>query len=273
MRRGSRSSYPGFEVVEHGKHRVLARPEAAPWVRFVLESGKSLHEAASEDRNGFRLEGRSPVFVIPGKTPSTKANGHRKNGLQVDWAVRHFVRGGRVVSALLRDRYLRFGAIRPYHEVGASEEARRRGIPTPKVIAAATYDSGLFYRADLVTEFVSEASDLVEALFDTRRKGAGGAVERLDALQAAGYMVRQLAQAGLRHRDLHAGNILLQWKGAAPRAHLLDLDRCEIGPEGKAIPAAPMLQRLKRSLGKWERRTGLRVSEREWQTLDGAAAG
>lgn len=273
MRRGSRWSPPGFEVVEQGGFRVLARPEAASWVRFVLESGKGLHAAASEDRNGFRVEGRSPVFVIPAKTPPTKVDGHRRNGPRVEWAVRHFVRGGRVVSALLGDRYFRVGAIRPYHEVGASEEARRRGVSTPKVMAAATYASGLFYRADLVTEFISEASDLVEALFDTRRKGAGGAVERLDALRAAGYMVRQLAQAGLRHRDLHAGNILLQWKGAAPQAHLLDLDRCEIGPEGKPIPAAPMHQRLRRSLRKWERRTGLRVSEREWETLDRAVGG
>jgi 3-deoxy-D-manno-octulosonic acid kinase len=273
LRRGSRWSHPGFEVVEQGGIRVLTRPEAASWVRFVLDSGKSLHAAASDDRNGFRLEGRSPVFVIPAKTPSTKVNGFRQNGLHGEWAIRHFVRGGRVVSALLGDRYLRAGAIRPYHEVGASEEARKRGIPTPKVIAAATYASGLFYRADLVTEFISEASDLVEALFDTRRKGVGGAVERLDALRAAGDMIRQLAQAGIRHRDLHAGNILLQWKGAAPQAHLLDLDRCEIGPEGKPIPTTPMHKRLERSLRKWERRTGLRVSEREWETLDRAVAG
>jgi 3-deoxy-D-manno-octulosonic acid kinase len=174
---------------------------------------------------------------------------------------------------LLGDRYLRIGPIRPFHEIRASKAARERGILTPKVLAAVAYLKGPFYRADLVTEFIPEASDLVEALFDTRRKGAGGAAERLDALRAAGALIRQLARVGLRHRDLHAGNILLRWKGAVPQAHLLDLDRCDIGPAGRPISPTTMHQRLRRSLRKWERRTGLRVSEREWETLDQAAAG
>ncbi len=270
---GSRWSHPGFEGVEQDGARVLARPEAAAWVRFVLERGKSLYAAASEDRNGMWLEGRNPVFVIPAKAPLPSAPGRAKDGPRASWAIRHYVRGGRIVSALLGDRYFRTGPIRPFHETRSSEEARERGIPTPRVVAAAVYTSGLFYRADLVTEFIPDALDLVEALFDTRRKGAGGAAERLDALRAAGELIRQMALAGIKHRDLHAGNLLMEWKGAAPRAHLLDLDRCEIGRAGGAVPVAPMHRRLKRSLGKWERRTGLRVSEREWETLDRAVAG
>jgi 3-deoxy-D-manno-octulosonic acid kinase len=140
-------------------------------------------------------------------------------------------------------------------------------------LAAAAYPKGAVYRADLVTEFIPQASDLVDALFDTTRKGAGGAVERLDALSATGKLIRQLASVGLRHRDLHAGNILLRWKGAMPQAHLLDLDRCDIGHAGRSVAAAPMHQRLKRSLRKWERRTGLRISEKEWETLDRTVAG
>ena len=225
----SRTIVPGFEVVQNGGTRVLARPEAVSWVRYVLDAGKTLHAYAAEDRKGSRLEGRSPVFVIPAKTPSEKTPSgespvHGQAGFAGRWAVRHFVRGGRVFSTLFGDRYLRVGAVRPFLEVEASEEARWRGIATPRVVAAASYPTGPFYRADLVTEFIPEASDLVQALFDTSRKGAGGALERLDTLRTAGELVRQLAAVGLRHRDLHAGNILLQWQGAAPRAHLLDLD-------------------------------------------------
>jgi hypothetical protein len=141
------------------------------------------------------------------------------------------------------------------------------------VLAAAMYPSGLFYRADLVTAFVPNTSDLVEALFDTRRKGAGGAGERLDALQATGELVRHMAAAGLRHRDIHAGNILLEWRGAAPRPHLLDLDRCDVGPEGVPLSPTSMHQRLRRSLRKWELRTGIRISDKEWETLDRAITG
>jgi len=134
-------------------------------------------------------------------------------------------------------------------------------------LAAAVYLDGPFYRGDLVTEFVPDAPDLVEVLFDTRRKGAGGALERMEALRASGALVRTMASAGLKHRDLNASNILLQWKGTAPQAMILDLDLSRLNPAG--IPAAwgPMAQRLRRSLRKWEGRTGLRLSEGEWDTL------
>jgi len=168
---GSRWSHPGFEVVEHLGARILARPEAVPWVRFVLESGKSLHTASAEDKDALRLEGRFPVFVIPAKI---SGSGEATAGSR--WAIRHFARGGRFVSAVLQDRYFRTPPVRPYHEIKASEEARKRSISTPRVVAAATYTDGPFYRADLVTDFISNTSDLVDALFDTRRKGAGGCI-------------------------------------------------------------------------------------------------
>ena len=271
MRTGSNWTCPGFEIVRHPGARVLARPEAVGWFRYVLESGKGIHLAASLDKDFLLMEGRDSVYVIPEKTSRGREaleETRRRPGTR--WAVRHYTRGGRLVSHLLGDRYLRFGRIRPYHETAASEEARRRGIPTPRVVAACLYPSGLFYRGDLVTEFVPNASDLVMALFSTHKKGAGGAVERMDALQASGELIAQMAAAGIQHKDLHAGNILLKWEGAAPRPHLLDLDRCEVGKRGRSTSAKPMQQRLERSLRKWQSRTGIRITEKEWRILDRA---
>jgi 3-deoxy-D-manno-octulosonic acid kinase len=259
---------PGFQEVERPGARALARTEAAPWVRYVLEGGGSLHAAAASDRSALILEGRKPVFVIPAKLPRDQ----RPSGAE-RWAVRSFARGGRVLPALLGDRFLRSGSPRPFHETFVSEGARLRGVPTPRIMAAAVYPRGLLYRADLVTEFVPDASNLVEALFDTRRKGAGGAAERLDALRAAGSLVRAMARAGLQHGDLHAGNILLQWEGAAPRALILDLDRARLRPRGSLPSTGPMIRRLRRSMRRWEGRTGLRLSEREWSTLEEAGMG
>ena len=265
MSTGSQWTGHGFEVVEHPGARVLARPEVVPWVRSVLRGGQGLHAASARDKAAFQMEGRDPVFVIPAKL--SKGEGTESGGR---WAVRHYTRGGQFVPTLLGDRYVRSGRVRPYHEIVASEAARERGIPTPKVLAAAMYPAGLFYRADLVTTFVPGASDLVEALFDRQRKGAGGAAERLDALRAAGELVRRMAEAGLRHRDIHARNILLEWQGAAPSPHLLDLDRCDVGPKGVPLSPTSMHQRLRRSLLKWEHRTGIRILEKEWDTLDKA---
>ncbi|MCJ7630077.1 MAG: hypothetical protein MUO50_17015 [Longimicrobiales bacterium] len=266
MSTGSRWACPGFEVVEYPGARVLARREVVPWVRSVLASGQGLHAASAGDRAALRVEGRDPVFIIPAKLSKGAGSGDR-------WAVRHYTRGGRFLPALLGDRYARSGRVRPYHEVAASEAARERGIPTPKVMAAAMYPAGFFYRADLVTAFVPNASDLVDALFDTQRKGAGGAAERLDSLRAAGELLRHMAEAGLRHRDIHARNILLEWQGGTPRPHLLDLDRCDVRPEGVLLSPTSMHLRLRRSLRKWEHRTGIHISGKEWETLDQAVAG
>jgi len=259
---------PGFQMVDHPGAQVLARTEVVPWVRYVLEGGHTLHQAAGAARDARVLEGRQPVFVVPAKLSRDGARDAADR-----WAVRKFARGGRILPTLLGDRYLHVGLPRPLHEARVSEEARLRGVPTPRVMAAALYRDGAFYRGDLVTELVPDATDLVEGLFDPRRKGAGGAVERLDALKAAGALIRTMARAGLRHRDFHAGNILLQWEGTAPRALILDLDLSRLLPMGTTTSPAPMVRRLKRSLRKWEGRTGLHLTEREWATLDETSMG
>mgnify|MGYP001146765772 CR=1 FL=1 len=260
--------HTAFEVVDHPGAQVWSRPEAVAWVRYVLEGGDTLHQAASQDRAADSVEGREPVYVIPAKIPRGKDASEPGR-----WAVRHYVRGGRIFPLLLGDQYLRAGRIRPIHELEVSEAIRARKIPTPRVVAAALYPSRFFYRADLVTEFISDASDLVQALFDTERKGVGGAVERQDALRTSGELLRAMADAGVQHKDLHAGNILLRWVGSAPLAHILDLDRCEVSSEPRAVSVKPMLRRLQHSLRKWEGWTGLRLTEKEWATLEGAAAG
>ena len=258
----------GFETVDHPGVSVLTRPSAVPWVRYVLESGLTLHEAAGNDRANLVIDGRRPVFLIPAKLPSGKPGEGTER-----WVVRRFARGGRLLPTLLGDRYLAVGTPRPVHEAAISEEARRRGIPTPTVVAAAVYSAGIFYRGDLVTELVSNATDLTEALFDTRRKGIGGAVERLDSLRVSGGLIRTLAGAGFQHGDLHAGNILLQWEGVSPNAFILDLGRSRLLPDGTKADPGPMVRRLRRSLRKWEGRTGLRLSNKEWSTLDEAVMG
>jgi tRNA A-37 threonylcarbamoyl transferase component Bud32 len=268
----------GFDLVDHPGASVLAREEAIPWVRYVLEGGTTLYQASAGERDGFELPGRSPVFAIPAKgggkgPPVGCEQGPDTAEPEARWAVRHFSRGGRIVSRLLGDRYLNLGVPRPFHEAQVSEEARTRGVPTPRVMAAALYPDPPFYRGDLVTEFVGGSTDLLGALFDFRKSGVGGAAERLDALKATGGLIRKMGQAGLRHGDLHAGNILLRWEGVLPSALILDLGRSELLEKGTPAPPGPMLKRLNRSLRKWEEKTGLRLTEVEWEALDRATQG
>ncbi len=263
--RGEIPVVEGFEIVKVGEIRGWVRPEARPWAVHVLEQGLSLYEAAARDPDARELQGRGPVYVIRARLP--KRNGDPGVG---HWAVRHYHRGGHVAS-LLGDRYLRAGRPRPLREILASEAARRRGIPTPRIVAGVTYPRGRFYLADLVSHFVPDSRDLAEVLFQSPAGPVAGAPERLDALRAAGRLVRQLADAGMHHPDLNAKNILLEWTGAIPTPHLLDLDRCRVAPEGTSVPAEPMHRRLCRSLRKWERRTGVHLAPREWGALKEAA--
>jgi 3-deoxy-D-manno-octulosonic acid kinase len=220
---------------EHGA-AAFATPEVEAWVRGTIGRGERLHEAAAREAVAV-LHGRGPVPVV------TTSRGR--------WLVRRYHRGGRVAAPLLGDRYLRLGLARPLREARASDEVRRRGIPTPRVMAGAVYPAGLFYRADLVTEFVADAVDLARLLFEEERDPA----ERTEVLRGVGRLIARTAAAGIEHADLNAKNVLLDWSAGGPMPLLLDLDRCRVLPPGVRGDPAPMVERLTRSLLKHAERS------------------
>ena len=266
----------GFERVPSGMGEVWSRPEARAWAQRALDAGLTLFQAARGLSGATVLEGRGPVYVIPRQAPSSSREGAQGTGSGAEpsplWVVRHYRRGG-WIAPLLGDRYLRFGVARPLRELRSSEAARARGVRTPRVVAAAVYGGALFTRGDIVTEYVSRSEDLAEVLFGEKRQGLGGAVDRREALIAAGHLIRGLSEAGVSHPDLNAKNILMEWIGAAPQAHLVDLDRCKVIAEGARLRPDPMHERLRRSLRKWERRMGVKLAENEWRFLDDAVRG
>jgi len=163
------------------------------------------------------------------------------------------------MAPILRDRYLSVGRDRPLVELDVSVRARRRGILTPAVVAGVAYARGAFYRADLVTELVPDASSLSDWL----GRSAGGSA-RSSLLRRAGDAVRSLEAARVLHVDLSVGNILLSEHGPA---WVLDLDRCTILPESAPAPAGPMRRRLERSVREAARRVGAPLSAAEWEAL------
>ncbi len=245
----------GFETFKRGPAVCWVRPEARGWVQSVLSTAPTLHAAASR-LGGAHWSGRGPVYAMP-----TTAG---------VWVVRHYLRGG-AFGPLLGDRYLARGVPRPFREAVASQMVRGRGIPTPRVVAAAVYRGGLFYRCDLVTELIPEAEELSDVLFDPERRGLAGTSERKDALRETGVLVAKMARAGVSHPDLNAKNILLQWSGGAPTAYVLDLDRTSVKRAGGS--PEPMLSRLVRSLRKFEKRTGLQIPPPELALLEDSARG
>ena len=248
-------SVPGFEWARVDAALVVARPDALAWARTALGRHGSLHTAALADA-ALRLQGRGPIPVM--LNPA---------GEGPPWAVRHYQRGGGM--RILDDRFLRFGRPRSLRELESSARAGEMGITTPRVVAAAVYMAGLFYRADLVTEFVTDARELADVLLGTQDRSVppADADVRSRALTCTTRLVARMAEYGIRHPDLNARNVLLAQSSHGMEAILLDLDRCVIGG-----PAAPgqgdvLLRRLARSIRKLERSRAGKLTDEEMELL------
>ncbi len=145
-------------------------------------------------------------------------------------------------------------------ELKASVEARRRGVPTPAVVAGAVYASGLFYRADIATEFIPDAPSLADLLFRSAPSDESNAnrVDTETALYLAGRVVRRLE--GTRVLHPRGGE-------AEAEAYVIDLDRCNVLPEAARYPHHFMRDRLERSLKKLGEVHSVRLSDAAWQAL------
>jgi len=232
---------PGFESARVAGALLVARPEAMSWARDALRRRGSLHVAAL-DHATVRLQGRGPTPVMPDPV-----------GAGPDWVVRHYRRGGGM--RFLHDRFLRLGRPRCLRELESSVRVRELGITTPRVVVAALYPAGLFYRADLVTELVYDARELADLLLGTADASAGpvDADTRATALEGVDRLVALMAEKGVRHADLNARNILLAPTAGGLESILLDLDRCVIGEPLALEDERRLRRRLARSIRKLQR--------------------
>jgi 3-deoxy-D-manno-octulosonic acid kinase len=219
-----------------GSAELVSLPEELHWAGQALVAHGSLHAFAAAHPGGLPMRGRGTAYRI--------FAGDR------NVVVRHYHRGG-APARLLGDRYLRTAVSRPERELIASIAARERGIPTPRIVAFAVYPTGIFYRADLVTEEIPDAADLAAIVFgDDVSKD-----QRRSACLAAAHLIAQAARAGILHRDANAMNILIEKANGSPRAHLLDLDRARVvGCADARALQRTMTNRLLRSLRKLQKR-------------------
>jgi 3-deoxy-D-manno-octulosonic acid kinase len=152
------------------------------------------------------------------------------------------MRRGGAAGRLWRDRFP--GRERLVRNVTVAEEAVARGVSTPAPVALLTEEGppGLF-RGWLATEWLADVRDLATLL---RQRAVG--VEELGVALGA---VRAMHDAGVEHRDLNLGNLLLRLSETPPRAFVVDLDRARLHGQGLS-PALRQasLRRLERSHAK-----------------------
>ncbi len=236
---------PGYLRWRQGAHEVVALESVADLVRAALEAYPTLHAWAAAHSEREIDSGRGALHVAA--LGATRA------------AVRHYRRGG-WMGPLLGDRYLDRPP-RPFVELSVSEALRSAGIATPRVMAAATTDAAVGYRADLATEWMQGGHDLIALL----RPGAYPPEDRARALGAAGREVGRAHAAGLDHPDLNVTNLFVRHDGESWSAALLDLDRARLEP-GHPARGERNLARLRRSIDKT-----VRAGRISWTEADGAA--
>jgi hypothetical protein len=145
-------------------------------------------------------------------------------------------------------------------ELAISLELATLGVPTPAVLAYAVYSvvPGIA-RSDVLTEEIPDSGDLGALLLET----SPGAPERHRAWSATTRLLKRLSGCGVRHHDLNVKNILLRNRGAdAPEAYVLDVDRVELHCSRREAYIENRA-RLKRSVEKWRRTRGARITDDE----------
>ena len=233
-----------------GGARVIAEPAVLEFVRTAITSSGSLYAYAAARDEAEPMKGRGTLYVISGPDSNR-------------WVVRHLSHGG-LLAPLTGDLFFPFGLERPYNELRVAKRLREVGVPTPEVLAAVVYPSGLMYRGDVARLEIPEARDLADCLFGQPDLDPAA---RSDILRAAGGTLGSAWRAGLIHPDLNLRNILVQFRDAEPKAFIIDLEKCRLVLQVPQTRLQRMIARLERSARKFEAQTGRRISDSEWDAL------
>lgn len=172
------------------------------------------------------------------------ASGGRGNtwivgGVQGDWVLRHYRRGG-WAAKFSTDFYWWTGLehARPWREWRLLDSLYKEGLPVPRPVAAQVVRRGWLYRGDVITCLIPGCRSLAEAM-----KVSG--MQELP-WAAIGRCIRRFHDAGVFHADLNAHNILLDEQG---RIFLVDFDKGARRTLDRRWQRAN-LKRLRRSLRK-----------------------
>ncbi|WP_217534119.1 3-deoxy-D-manno-octulosonic acid kinase [Vibrio metschnikovii] len=173
----------------------------------------------------------------------------------IEAALRHYRRGG-LFGKVVSDQYWFQGwhKTRSYAEFHLLAHLRHQGVNVPRPIAARAVKRGLVYQADLLSEKIPNARDLVAILQENPLD------ERHYFL--IGQQIAKLHRAQVNHTDLNIHNILIDDQD---KVWIIDFDKCHQQP-GENWKEAN-LQRLLRSFHKEQQRFGIHWQTQQWQSL------
>jgi 3-deoxy-D-manno-octulosonic acid kinase len=175
---------------------------------------------------------------------------------KIDAALRHYRRGG-LFGKLIKDHYIFTGweKTRSYQEFQLLNTLIEAGVNVPKPIAAKAVKRTFCYQADLLSEKIPNARDLV-AILQERPLSQ-------DMYQKIGRETRKMHAAQVNHTDLNIHNILIDDK---ENVWIIDFDKChqQKGDDWKQ----GNWDRLKRSFIKEVNKRNIHWSGDEWAYLN-----
>lgn len=176
---------------------------------------------------------------------------------QPQWVLRHYYRGG-LIGKLIKDTYLFTGIknTRAAKEFLLLESLQALNLPAPKPVAFRVIKNKGTYQADLLSQRIENAQDLVEIL--TQK------VVSNELWHKVGQVIKRFHNNGVYHHDLNAHNILID---TAENVWIIDFDRGEIRKETGTWQQENMA-RFKRSLEKEKMQLSTFYWEdKNWQQL------
>ncbi|MBD1576847.1 3-deoxy-D-manno-octulosonic acid kinase [Vibrio sp. S11_S32] len=157
-------------------------------------------------------------------------------------ALRHYHRGG-LLGRIVRDHYWFIGwnKTRSYQEFIVLEHLLNNGVHVPKPIAARATKKYLCYQADILTEKIPNAQDMISIL----KKGPLSS----EIYIKMGEEIRKMHAANVNHTDLNIHNILIDDGG---KVWIIDFDKCHIESSSTSNRTWPLsnMERLFRSFNK-----------------------
>lgn len=172
------------------------------------------------------------------------------------WVLRHYYRGG-LIGRLIHDSYLYLGLnkTRAIREYALLAKLNSLGLPAPAPIACKISRHGLYYRADILSERITNANDV----FTITQS------QQLSEMlwQKIGATIANFHHYGIYHHDLNIHNILIDDQ---QKIWLIDFDQGEEREQGAW--QQDNMSRLLRSFHKEKTKNPQMLwTEESWQPL------
>lgn len=174
----------------------------------------------------------------------------------INMVLRHYRRGG-LIGKVLSDQYWYSGLnkTRAWRELILLLKLQEYDLPAPRPVAVMVEKKWFYYRADMITLRIPDASDVHQVLLQRTLSE--------EHWQRIGRCIKLFHQHQIYHHDLNIHNIMMD---VEDKIWLIDFDKCmeKAGSNWKTNN----LKRLRRSLDKEKKKMPVfHFEEKNWQSL------